>query len=126
MSLDKSISEGRKRWILSMRTTNEGRERIKEAAEANGRSLSEEIENRLERSFQNDDRAGGFANAAFADLIGATIRDVEADTGLSWRSDQRTWQVAREMIVSQIDQRSPDNRPKVGERSITPAPSKGA
>ena len=87
MSLDKSISEGRKRWILSMRTTNDGRERIKEAAEANGRSLSEEIENRLERSFQNDDRAGGFANAAFVDLIGATIRDVEADTGLSWRSD---------------------------------------
>lgn len=125
MSLDKSISEGRKRWILSMRTTNDGRERIKEAAEANGRSLSEEIENRLERSFQNDDRAGGFANAAFVDLIGATIRDVEADTGLSWRSDQRTWQIAREMIVAQIDQRSPDKRPTGAEPSTTPARSKG-
>lgn len=112
MSLDKTISEGRKRWILSMRTTNDGRERLKDASDANGRSLSEEIERRLERTFQLDDAAGGFANAAFVDLLGAVIRDVEAETGSPWRADQQTWQLMRERVIAEMDLRKP-----VGKRS---------
>jgi hypothetical protein len=120
VSLDKTISEGRKRWIMSMRTTNDGRERLRLAAEANGRSLSEEIENRLERTFQSDDAAGGFANAAFVSLIGAIIRDVEAQGRKSWQSDYETWASVRQKVVSELDQREPS------KKTARPGPAKPA
>lgn len=124
MSLDRSISVGKKRWILSMRTTNDGRQRLTDAAEANGRSLSEEIENRLERSFQKDDLCGGFGNAAFVDLMGAVIRDVEANAGLSWRHDKHTWEIVRDRIVAEIDRRLPGKEASTSKKSDQPVPSK--
>jgi hypothetical protein len=42
---------GGKRHPLNMRTTKETRERLAAAASANGRSLAQEVEIRLERSF---------------------------------------------------------------------------
>ena len=44
-----------KRYPLNMRTTRELRDRIEAAARASGRSLVQEVEYRLERSFQTDD-----------------------------------------------------------------------
>src|SRR5215471_13276718 len=41
-----------KRYPLNMRTTRELRERIEAAAEASGRSLVQEVEYRLEQSFE--------------------------------------------------------------------------
>ena len=107
MGVDKSVGEGRKRWILSIRTTAEGRERLLKAADHNGRSLSEEIETRLQLSFQRDDAYGGFANAAFVNLLGSLIRDAEAETGERWRADPATWRVARERILQAVDERAP-------------------
>lgn len=44
-----------KRYPLNMRTTLEIRNKLAEAAEASGRSLAQEVERRLERSFEYDD-----------------------------------------------------------------------
>lgn len=51
---EKTVSAG-KRYPLNMRTTRELRERIEAAATASGRSLVQEVEYRLERSFWADD-----------------------------------------------------------------------
>jgi len=48
-----------KRYPLNMRTTKELRDKIEEAAMASGRSLVQEVEFRLERSFREDDAYGG-------------------------------------------------------------------
>ena len=107
MGVDKTVGEDRKRWILSIRTTAEGRDRLRKAADDNGRSLSEEIETRLQASFQRDDIYGGFANAAFVNLLGSLIRDAEAETSKRWRTDTATWRVARERILQALDERAP-------------------
>lgn len=107
MSIDKTVGEGKKRWILSIRTTADGRQRLVDSADANGRSLSEEIEARLQQTYQSDDAMGGFQNAAFVNLLGATIREAEAQTGKCWRSDPRTWEAVREAVTSQLEARSP-------------------
>ncbi len=107
MGVDKNVGEGRKRWILSIRTTAEGRERLRKAADDNGRSLSDEIETRLRASFQRDDVYGGFANAAFVNLLGSLIREAEAESGKSWRADRATWSAVRERVLQTLDERSP-------------------
>lgn len=48
-----------KRHPLNMRTTKDVRERLEAAAGAAGRSLAQEVEFRLERSFHADDLLGG-------------------------------------------------------------------
>ena len=50
---------GGKRYPLNMRTTRETRERIEAAASANGRSLAQEVEARLEQSFNEAVALGG-------------------------------------------------------------------
>lgn len=123
MGVDKTVGKGRKRWILSIRTTAEGRERLVKAADANGRSLSEEIETRLQLSFQRDDSYGGFANAAFVNLLGSIIRDAEAESGKSWRADLATWRDVRQRVLQQFDDRTPakSNRPKKRKAPATMA-----
>jgi Arc-like DNA binding domain len=49
---------GGKRHPLNMRTTREIREQLEAAAAASGRSLTQEVERRLERSFEGEIDAG--------------------------------------------------------------------
>jgi TraY domain len=50
---------GGKRYPLNMRTTKETRERLEAAAVANGRSLAQEVEARLDQSFNEAVALGG-------------------------------------------------------------------
>jgi hypothetical protein len=52
-------TDGGKRHPLNMRTTKETRERLEASAVANGRSLAQEVEFRLERSFAEEVAFGG-------------------------------------------------------------------
>jgi hypothetical protein len=52
-------SKAGKRYPLGMRTTKFIREQLEEAAIANGRSLAQEVEYRLERSFLDEEIIGG-------------------------------------------------------------------
>jgi TraY domain len=52
-------ADGGKRYPLNMRTTRETRERLEAAAIASGRSLVQEVEFRLERSFVQENALGG-------------------------------------------------------------------
>lgn len=70
--------------VLSTRLQPDTRKRLSAAAEANRRSLSQELEHRLRRSFTEDDKVVDFfgspANAAIVKLLGAVIQS----TCTSW------------------------------------------
>lgn len=51
-----AVGRQRKRVPLNMRTTRALRDRVEAAAEASGRSIAQEVEFLLERSFWEDDR----------------------------------------------------------------------
>ena len=68
--------------VLSTRLQPDTRARLVAAKEANGRSLSQELEHRLRRTFIEDDKTiefyGNQQTAAVVKLIGATIQSVAA------------------------------------------------
>jgi TraY domain len=68
--------------VLSTRLQPDTRARLEAAKKASGRSLSQELEHRLRRSFIEDDKAVEFygteQNAAVVRLIGATIQSTTA------------------------------------------------
>jgi hypothetical protein len=70
----KKSSKG-KRYPLNMRTTRELRDRIVAAAGASGRSLVQEVEYRLEQSFQQGDTAEATKAALDDHTIGRAIND---------------------------------------------------
>jgi Arc-like DNA binding domain len=64
---------GGKRWPLNMRTTREIREQLEAAAAASGRSLSQEVEYRISRSFEQPTIDAGVAASEIARLMGSMV-----------------------------------------------------
>jgi hypothetical protein len=82
---------GGKRHPLNMRTTKETRERLEAAASANGRSLAQEVEVRLERSFAEESSFGGpeMQRLAFLMIAAfATAGQLSADGKPDWLHDR--------------------------------------
>lgn len=84
------------RKTTSTRITPEVRVLLEEAAALSGRSLAQEIEIRLEQSFQDEGvisrELGGADNYDLAKLLFAVVRLVETETGRSWRNHRPTFQ----------------------------------
>ena len=80
-----------KRKTLTTRITEKTRESLEKAAQEADRSLSQEIELRLEQSFLEDGFLGGPENATAAKLVGPILQDPEVRTGKSWREDKNTY-----------------------------------
>jgi hypothetical protein len=76
---------GGKRYPLNMRTTRETRERLEAAAAANGRSLAQEVEFRIDRSFAEEAGFGGPEMRRQAFLMAASF--AVATQGRDWSSD---------------------------------------
>ena len=106
-----------KRKTLTTRITEKTRARLEEGAAASDRSLSQEIEFRLERSFQDEDALnrefGGVDNYRISKLLFAVVPIIEADTGRSWREHGPTfsqvasaWATILEMLRSQASKSS--------------------
>ncbi|WP_010162580.1 hypothetical protein [Sphingomonas sp. PAMC 26617] len=85
-----------------MRTTPAIRVALEEAADRGGRSLAQEIEQRLERSVAADREAGSPATAAFLASINADIADIEAATGKGWTADIATYGAVRHAIAEAV------------------------
>jgi len=71
------------------------KEHLEESARAAGRSLSEEIETRLERSFDRTESLGGLEYEALFQMMAAAARVIEARLGRSPFSDPMASAVAR-------------------------------
>lgn len=99
----------RKAMMLSIRISRELRDKLDAAVAASGRTLTQEVEMRLERSFMRDEFVGGPETAAFLNLLGAAIRDTETRRKATWTSDTPTWTEASKIARQLIEARRPQN-----------------
>jgi hypothetical protein len=78
-----------KRYALNMRTTSEVRDKLEAAAAASGRSLVQEVETRLERSFAQDSDVArlGQGIAGMMDRAGSAAARKKGVTG-PWGADR--------------------------------------
>lgn len=98
-----SKGEDTKRHVITMRVTTAGRDRLQKAAEASGRSLSQEIESRLELSFQADQLLGGPDTAKFLRAVGSLIASIEQEIpGEEGSPGEESWYYRR-MAWSALD-----------------------
>lgn len=92
---------------LNMRTTPDLRQQLEEAADASGRSLTQEVERRLRTSFLFEQVRGGPHIHAIATAIGAVIQNVELDTGHMYLDDFDTFTRVRSGIDRLLEWRNP-------------------
>lgn len=76
---------------IGIRLTPENRERLEKAAEANGRSMSQELSARLEQSFLEEDALGGRQLRSMFGLLANAAVLIEEQTGKSCFEDHYTW-----------------------------------
>src|SRR5262245_20703 len=95
-----------KRYPLNMRTTKELRDKIEEAAMASGRSLVQEVEFRLERSFQQQE---------IEKELERKLKAQADDILQGWRKELRQWgdEMKREMGVAEEALAQRANKPKL-------------
>lgn len=88
-----------------MRTTQETRSQLERAAADSGRSLAQEVEYRLDRSFAQEDATvktfGGRKLHQLFQMIAGAIGLIEAETGQPWDRDFET-AVATKRAVSSL------------------------
>ena len=94
-----------KRYPLNMRTTKETRERLEAAALANGRSMAQEVEVRLERSFSEERGFGGPEMRRLAYLMAtafATAGQLRAAGKTQWIADQSCFRAGLTGVVDAL------------------------
>src|SRR3954471_6576810 len=74
----------RERVSIASRVRRAVHEKLAESASIAGRSLSEEIETRLERSVADEELFGGAHNFAIGRLVAHTLSVIEVAAGQSW------------------------------------------
>lgn len=77
------------------------------AADANDRSLTQEIEQRLERSLERDALAEDVKTARLLDAIGAEIAGWTQHLGKPWHQDNITFHAMREGVKDLLDSYAP-------------------
>jgi hypothetical protein len=93
---------GQRVAVLS-RTTIELREQLEQAASLSGRSLSQEVEKRLEQTFDLDYLMGNGETALVMRTIGTAIRRFEVSSGKQWTADDATQEAAYEAAKAIIE-----------------------
>ncbi len=92
----------RRRASMGFRPTPEVRRQLEQTASANHRSLSQEIEARLELSFAREsakvETLGGDATYAVAHALAAAAAAVSKKTGSSWLEDAGAYREAEKAI----------------------------
>jgi hypothetical protein len=91
-------SEEAKRVPVSFRTTPAMSEKIAAAAAASGRSVAQEVEARLELSFQEERIMGGSDTALLSKLIASAVAMIEIESGKPWTEDRMTWEAVNAAV----------------------------
>ncbi len=108
MGPGRRVSSGEdRRNAVNSRIRNGLRERLEASAEAAGRTLSHEIEERLERSFDQEDdiykKFGDAKNMSVLTAIASAWMVVELASGKPWNFNEDTTAMARRAANSVID-----------------------
>jgi hypothetical protein len=94
-----------KRSAIAVRTTATIKAKLDAAADEAGRSLTQEVEKRLEASVAISET--GETHELLAAIAGEIAR-AEALTGKRWHRDLKTWAMAREGLLGEIEARAPE------------------
>jgi hypothetical protein len=92
-----------KRHAVGIRTTREVKDLLQRAADLSGRSLAQEIEYRLEASFQTEDAFGGPRTAALLRSLGAAARLWKGGAADAWLDDPRARRSIFQTWKQQLD-----------------------
>lgn len=107
---------------LNMRTTQEMRDHIEREARASGRSLAQEVEFRLERSFIAEEARyndfGGALRYKQMRLVALVVDLVEERMGASWQSDRKTYEEVRRAVDTFLEGLAPQRRELFGAASL--------
>ena len=91
-----------KRFPLNMRTTKEVRDKLEAAAKISGRSLAQEVEFRLQRSFHDEEALhrdfGGKDRFKLLKWFAISIGVAERITGETWETDPETYRIAEKAM----------------------------
>ncbi len=91
------------RHMMTLRMTSGLRKKISDSAKLSGRSLSQEIEFRLEKSFSNDVIVENRRIANLLRHISSCIGLAELQTGRLWNMDEKTYLVSINLILRALD-----------------------
>lgn len=106
--------------VYSVRLNPSLREKLEETADREGRSLASEIERRLSRSVDDDERQGGAQYAALIRMAAGAGQLIESMTGKKATEDPFTYFAAQAAIHRVISDRMP--RPDIeAERALAKA-----
>ena len=101
-----------KREVLTLRVTAELRQRLEGAASDSGRSMSQEAELRIDRSFSAEDERhasfGGQDRYRLAQWIAFSIQMAEDITGKRFRRDRETTNIAIAAITEMLQKLVPE------------------
>ena len=101
-----------KREVITLRVTGELRRRLESAASETGRSMSQEAELRIERSFQREDdqhaNFGGPDRYRLAQWIAFSIQIAEDITDKRFRRDRKTTNIAVAAINEMLQKLVPE------------------
>ena len=115
--------EKRKRASMGFRPTLDMRKKLEDAAATSGRSMTQEVELRLERSFETEKRADEIAGIArefcydnfggkhryiFFRMAASCVADAEELTGEYWLDDLRTFKIATSAINASFENIGPE------------------
>lgn len=91
---------GERRRTFTFRLDDQTRQAVEAAADAAGRSVSEELEWRVKNSFENEDRwltaFGSYDTMNVLLTVASTWQTIERFSNKKWATDQKTWEVCKE------------------------------
>ncbi|MEO6151858.1 MAG: Arc family DNA-binding protein [Croceibacterium sp.] len=91
-----------KRAAIAVRTTPTIKDRLARSAEARGRSITQEVEARVEQSFELDDLLGHVETKQLLVELARQIAKAEAATGKLWSTDVATHEAATVLMKHAI------------------------
>jgi hypothetical protein len=109
--------------VFSTRIRQDLRTKLDAAAKTSGRSLSQEVENRLRLSFREDEKLtdwfGSTRNGLVVKLIAAVLQLAQNPErpNVSWLDDAYTFQQAVRMLGAVLEAIRPDGAPTLSDRS---------
>lgn len=90
---------------LTLRVTEDVRDRLKVSAKQKGRSMTQELEHRLEGSFEEDARVA--KTEEFLSFVRHLISNSELKHQASWDKSHDVWQEVRASLIAELESREP-------------------
>ncbi len=106
--------------VITLRVTKAMRDRIKKAAESHGRSVSQELEIRLQNSFLADRSLGGAMQADLLRDIQLVMDGASTALGKPWYCERVSWELVNDAVDFLISAHEPDALPEL-EKALTAA-----